>query len=102
MARSIPGGDPPVRVIHYVQPAPPSVTVEVAAYHRDQQRRYDRWLARQEAIRRRDRTVRRVLLVIAVIVGVGLLAASAALAWTVHQAVTHLGTGAWSHLRVGR
>jgi hypothetical protein len=42
-----------------------------------------------------------VLLVIAVIVAVGLLAASAALAWTVYQAVTHPDNGAWSHLGVG-
>jgi hypothetical protein len=101
MAKYIPGGDPPVRVIHYAQPAPPAVAVDVAAHRRDQQRRYRRWRTRQEAIRRRDRTVRRVLLVIAVIIGVGLLAASAALAWTVYQAVTHPGTGAWSHLGVG-
>jgi hypothetical protein len=102
MAKHIPGGDPPVRVIHYVQAAPPAVPVDGAAHRRNQQRRYDRWLARQEAIRRRDRTVRRVLLVIAIIVGVGLLAASAALAWTVYQAVAHPGTGTWSHLGVGQ
>jgi hypothetical protein len=102
MARNIPGGDPPVRVIHYVQPAPPAVPVEVAAHRRDQQRRYDRWLVRQEALRRRDRTVRQVLLVIGIIIGVGLLAASAALAWTVYEAFAHPGTGTWSHLGVSR
>jgi hypothetical protein len=101
MNEHIRGADPPTRVIYYVQPSQPAAPVNVAAHRRERQLRYERWLTRQEATRRRDRTLRRVLLVIAVIVGVGLLAAGAALAWTVYQAVTHAGTGAWSHPGVG-
>jgi ABC-type Fe3+-siderophore transport system permease subunit len=102
MSKRIPAADPPPRIIHYIQPAPPAVPVDVAAHHRDQQRRYDRWRTRQHAIRRRDRTVRWALLVVAVVIGVALLAAGAALAWTVYQAFTDPGTGGWSHLGVGR
>jgi hypothetical protein len=100
MSKHIRGADPPTRAIFYVQPNPP--TAVDAAHRRDRQRRYERWLTRQEALRRRDRTVRRVLLVIAVVIGVGLLAAGAALAWSVYEAFTHPGTGAWTHLGVGR
>jgi hypothetical protein len=102
MSKPIRGADPPTRAIYYVQPSPPAAPVDVAAQRRDRQRQYERWLTRQEALRRRDRTVRRALLVIAVVVGVGLLAAGAVLVWSVYEAFTHPGTGAWTHLGVGR
>jgi hypothetical protein len=104
MSKHIRGADPPTRAIFYVQPSPPTTKLvnpaDIAAHRRDRQLRYERWLTRQVALRRRDRTVRRVLLVIAVIIGVGLLAAGAALAWSVYEAVTHPGTGTLSHLGV--
>jgi hypothetical protein len=65
----------PAPVIYYVQPSPPVTPADRAAHRPDQQSRYDRWRKRQDAIRRRDRTVRRVLLMIAIVVGVDLLAA---------------------------
>jgi hypothetical protein len=91
MSKHIRGADPPTRAIYYVQPSPPAAPVDIAAHRRDRQLRYERWLTRQEALRRRDRTVRRVLLVIAIVIGVGLVTAAAVLAWAVYRSVTHLG-----------
>jgi hypothetical protein len=91
MSKPIRGADAPTRVVYYVQPTPPTATVDDAARRRDRQLRYERWLTRQEALRRRDGTVRCVLLVIAIVIGVGLLTAAAVLAWGIHRTVTHLG-----------
>jgi hypothetical protein len=91
MSKHLRGADPPTRAIYYVQPSPPAAPVDDAAHRRDRQRRYERWLTRQEALRRRDRTVRRVLLVIAVVIGVGLLAAGTVVGWNIYRAVTHPG-----------
>jgi hypothetical protein len=102
VSKRVPATGPPPRVIHYVQPGPRANNLvdpaDVAARRRDQQTRYDHWLTRQEAIQRRDRAVRLVLLVIAIVIGVGLLAVVAVLGWTVYQAVTHPSHGTWLDL----
>jgi hypothetical protein len=102
VSKRVPATDPPPRVIHYVQPNPPANNhinpADVAARRRDQQARYDRWRKRQDAIRRRDRAVRLVLLMIAIVIGIGLLTVVAVLGWTVYQAVTHPGHGTWLDL----
>jgi hypothetical protein len=99
MSKRIPAADPPPRVIHYVQPSPPTATLvnpaDIAAHRRDLQIHYHRWLTRQEAIQRRDRAVQRALLVIAIVIGVGLLTAGVMLGWIVYQAVTHPSHGTW-------
>jgi hypothetical protein len=95
MSNRIPAGEPPPRVVHYVEPSRPTATLvnpaEIAAHRRDLQARYDRWLTRRDALRRRDHAVRRVLLVIAVAIVIGLLVAGVLL----YQAVTRPGHGTW-------
>ncbi|MDG6102348.1 hypothetical protein Daura_43525 [Dactylosporangium aurantiacum] len=109
MAKHLPAQTPPVRVIHYVDPAtrtgadlrnvPPAVLALALAdamgrQHRqrlDRREQYAAWQRRQDEIRRHDRKVRRVLIV-AVPTTLGLLAAGG---WLLAEmTVAAISTGA--------
>jgi len=90
----------PARVVHYIQPAP---TADLIAYHpaqlaarrREQREMYARWVARQEAIRDRDRKVRHFLLGLGAVLGVGILAGCSVAGWIIYHALSHVGSTVW-------
>ena len=91
---------PPPRVIHYVQPTrhPDLISygaAELAARRREQRELYARWVTRQEAIRERDRKVRRFMLGFGAVVGVGVLAGCSVAGWLIYHALSHVGGTVW-------
>jgi hypothetical protein len=90
----------PPRVIHYIEPAPRTGAVvyyDPAEVAQRRQRDLDairRWQFRQAQIREHDRKVRRFWLGFGAIVGTGVLAGLAWLAWLIYDATRALNIGA--------
>jgi hypothetical protein len=64
----------------------------MALRRREQAVLYQRWLLRQEAIRARDKKVRRFLFGLGAVVGLGLLTACTVGGWLVYHTLTHIST----------
>jgi hypothetical protein len=96
----------PVRVIHYVDPAPRADLVaysaaQIAARREEQQLMYARWQQRQAVQAERDRKARRFFLGFGAVVGVAVLAGCSVAGWLVYRAVTGIGVGSIAAVVVG-
>jgi cell division septal protein FtsQ len=101
MTKRLPATAPAPRVVYYPDPTPRPLVVytgqELARQRAEQALQYAQWRTRFDAIQERDRSMRRLLIRLAIaacVVAVGVLAV---IGWFVYHTLTSVSSGTVAH-----